>query len=201
MTKLVDLFNKYNGAAAFSVIGYAVNNHGTRVLQYAVDNNFELINHTMNHKDVTNLSYEEIEEDIMGCQNLIKKTMNYDMKFVRTGGLSTSDNLYKVTTDLNMPVLGSGGVATLDYDPNTTDEHVKNALLNTYDGRIVLLHCGNCVTARYDDNGDTWIKMLDGILADLYSQGYRFVTPSELYKYKGIDNIPTDHTLVDSNVQ
>ena len=201
MTKLVDLFNKYNGAASFSVIGYAVNNHGTRVLQYAVDNNFELINHTMHHKNVTNLSYDEIKEDIMGCQNLIKEKMNYDMKFVRTGYLSTSDTLYEVATDLNMPVLGSGGTETIDYNPNTTDEHVKNALLNTYDGRIVLLHCANCVTARYDDNGDTWIEMLDGILAELYSQGFRFVTVSELFKYKGIDNIPTTYTLGDSNVQ
>ena len=106
------------------------------------------------------------------------------MKFVRASNLTTNDIIFEACSTVNMPLIAgnqdvNGGTnantAVSDWSDTTTEEHIYNAVVNyAYDGKIVLMHGTSATTA----------SVLDRICKQLYSEGYRFVTVSELFQYK-----------------
>ena len=192
-TKIIDTFKKYNGAATFFVIGSAFDSYGTSLMQYALDNGFELGNHGNTHVNLVGKTKEEIREEIVTLNDYVKDTYGYTMKFFRPSGIGTDENVFSVATELGMPVIsGSRHNDLRDWDAETTAESIKEkCLAGAYDGQIVLMHAGSKSA-----------EVIDEICAALYSQGYRFVTLSELFKYKNIafEDIPTDHLIYDSGL-
>lgn len=191
--KIVDTLSKYCGAGTLFTIGKNVEKYGTDLLQYAVNKGFELGNHTYTHANISSEYLEShpdysaedyINEQLQPLNELIYNEMGYKMKFARASNLSSNDVVFKACSELNMPLIAGNqdvngnsdkNTATSDYNPSTTPEHIYSAIVDyAYDGKIVLLHSTSSTTAG----------VLDSICAKLYSEGYRFVTLSELFEYK-----------------
>lgn len=191
--KIINTLKKYCGAGTMFITGISVNKYGTDQLQYALDNGFELGNHTYTHANISSGYLENrpgysaddyINEQIKPLNDKIKDALNYDMKFVRASNLTTNNIIFEACSTVNMPLIAgnqdvNGGTnantAVSDWSDTTTEEHIYNAVVNyAYDGKIVLMHGTSATTA----------SVLDRICKQLYSDGYRFVTLSELFQYK-----------------
>ncbi len=202
-TKIVDTLNKYAGAGTFFVTGYNLRQYttsGYNTLQYAVDNGFEIGNHTNWHpswNDLTSEKYtsltatEYYEKEIAPVNSLISANIKeadgvtpYTMNFTRSSNLRLAENIMQASEDCNMPLIGHK-ISSGEMD-NAVDEaaYISNLISNASDGSIVLMH------AWSDKSADS----LEAVLKALYARGYRFVTLSEMFEYKlGI----TDFSEVD----
>lgn len=191
-TRIIDLLNKYDGAGTLFVTGGAIRENGTKLLKYAVKNGFEIGNHTDNHKYLTQISRDEVKKEIVAVNDILKKEMNYTTKYVRPGYVAVNDTVFDVCTELNMPVIGEGlfdelgnlvmlGDWSGDAATYNKDTIYNNCMKYAEDGSIILLH--------------GWSNMTDQALVklipDMYVNGYRFVTLSELFKYHEITKVPT----------
>lgn len=188
-TKMIDTLNKYGGAGTMFVIGSSINTYGVGQLQYAIDNGFEIASHTYTHANI-NSSYltnrpdytaqDYIDEQIKPLNDLLKQELNYEPKFLRASNGTCPQQVIDAAAEMNMPLVfgnqdeNGNTVATGDYKDTTTAKEVYDAIVNSaYDGKVVLMHHTNCSAEALDD-----------ICRDLYVQGYRFVTLSELFEYK-----------------
>lgn len=189
-TEIIDTLNKYEGAGTLFVNGRSIDTNGTALLSYALESGFELGNHTYNHPNLTELSKAQIKEEIVSLNELVERELGVKMKYIRPGYLAVDNNVFTVATELNMPVVhASSTIHTNDYDKNATAESVKSAILNcAYDGAIVLCHGWSKPTA----------ECIEEVCSTLYERGYRFVTVSQLFEYKGIKNIPADRVIKDA---
>lgn len=191
--KIIDTLNKYCGAGTMFITGTAVNSFGTGQLQYALDHGFELGNHTYTHANITSGYLESrpgysaddyINEQIKPLNDIIKSELNYDIKFVRASNLSTNDIIFEACEKMHMPLIAgnqdvNGGsnanTAVSDWNTATTEDHIYSSVVDyAYDGKIVLMHGTSSSSAN----------VLDKICKQLYQEGYRFVTLSELFEYK-----------------
>lgn len=188
-TKMIDTLNKYGGAGTMFVIGSSINTYGVGQLQYAIDNGFEIASHTYTHANI-NSSYltnrpdytaqDYIDEQIKPLNDLLKQELNYEPKFLRASNGTCPQQVIDAAAEMNMPLVfgnqdeNGKTVATGDYKDTTTAKEVYDAIVNSaYDGKVVLMHHTDCSAEALDD-----------ICIDLYIQGYRFVTLSELFEYK-----------------
>ncbi len=194
-TRLVELFNQYEGAGTFFVTGNSVEQYGVNFLQYAIDHGFELGNHTYHHTYLTQEPTKAaVRKEIEDLQTLLAEKLNYTPRFLRPGYVAVDDTVFNLATELNLPILDGGAFVDddgsvkwlRDYDSNYDSDYVYYACRKAiHDGRILLLHCWS----------DTTDKALAKLIPELYEEGYRFVTVSELFALRGITDIPTDRLL------
>lgn len=187
---IIDTLNKYEGAGTLFVVGKNMNTNGTALLSYAVDLGFELGNHTYSHGYLTSLDENSIKNEIVKVNEAVKEQLGVTVKYVRPGYGSVDDRVFKVTKELNMPVIWTDITGIADYSAETTAERIEEkVVLGAYDGAIVLLH----------GQIDNTAQAMEPICKKLYEQGYRFVTVSELFEYKGIKNVPCDRLINNSD--
>lgn len=130
---------------------------------------------------------ETVRSEIVKVNSLIKEKIGYDIRWLRPGELAVDDTVYKVATELNMPIIGAGCDAK-DYTDIDADSIKSNILNGAADGQIVLMHADKTKTA----------ESFEEVVSTLYSQGYRFVTLSELFAIKGTGVIPTNTRIRNS---
>ncbi len=197
MVKIVNTLNTYCGAGTFFVIGGKLDSYGSELLQYAVDNGFELGNHTQTHPSwsgcteyANQTAQYYIDNEIAPVNEKIAAAVTdsdgnpYQMKFVRASNMYSCDSIIEACQQVNMPLVTgnqdkSGTFVTISEG---TTGFIDAAVNNAYDGKILLMHCTN-------DQSST---ELDTICEKLYAQGYRFCTLSELFEYKlGVTDMST----------
>lgn len=179
-TKIVDVLEQYYGKGTFFFTG-ALETRGTVLPQYVLDHGCEVASHSYDHKNMSSLTFDEVEASIVNMNVLLKEELNVTNKFFRAGGFSQSSYMWSVLTGLNMPAIRCV-VSFGDYaGGSATKEQIAQKLTETdlCDGAIIGMHStnSNCVTA-------------DGLslaLPILYEKGYRFCTLSELLELRGID--------------
>lgn len=183
-THIIQVLNQYEGHGTLFVVGQHVNQYGTALLQYAVEHGFELGNHTYHHYNMVreNLSQSAIEKELTDLNALLLEKMHYELKYCRAGELAVNQTVFDATTAVGMPIIGEV-ISTRDYSDQYDAEYVKRTVLeNAFDGAIFLMHGWS----------DRTNQAIEELVKTLYDDGYRFVTLSELFAFKGIQQIPTD---------
>ena len=198
---IVKTLNKYEGAGTLFVVGERLDSTGPALLRYAVQNGFELGNHTYEHRSVSTdaigktWTAEQNKADFKKCQDLVYQQLGITMKWLRPSGVHTNAAVYQACTELGLPcIIRDTTVATNDWNKATTQQQIEDAVINNaYDGAIVLMHSTNSATAA----------ALEKICSELYSQGYRFCTLSELFELRGVEyeSIPRDKGINGYNAE
>lgn len=79
---ILDTLKKTNVKAAFFITAHYLNTAEDLVMQMIKDGH-DVGNHTVNHKDITALSEEELKKEIMNLHIAVQEKTGYEMKYFR----------------------------------------------------------------------------------------------------------------------
>lgn len=162
---ILDILKAHHAKATFFVLGSRVDFY-PEITKRIVKEGHEIGNHTWDHKDLTTLSPEAINEELEKTNHAVKNATGIEPQIMRPP-YGSSNN--QIESRLELPSI-LWTVDTLDWkthDPNAILTIVKK---ETKVGSIVLMH----------DIHKTSVDSLNDILIFLQNQGYEFVTVSEL---------------------
>lgn len=167
--EVLSLLEKYDARATFFLLGTKVNLF-PEIVEQTIGAGHEVANHTWSHKDLTAISFNEITEEIVRTNDIIRETANVEPLLYRApfGANTEAVDQYVPMTEVNWDIDTEDW---LTYDPVQINQAVKN---NISDGDIVLMH----------DVHDTTAASLGEMLQYLTDEGYQLVTVSEILYYK-----------------
>ena len=168
---ILNVLKKYNACGTFFLIGNKVDFYKD-TLRRMLEEGSEIGNHSYDHKLLTRLSKEEFQDEINNTQEAIKKITGFTPTLFRPtyGGYT---NTLKSYTDLKFVLWD---VDSLDWKVKSKTKILKNVLPNVKSGSIILMH----------DNHRYALDALEDIITNLKSDGYKFVTISELLELKNL---------------
>ena len=169
--ELVDLLVKNNVKASFFMVGQNIKNYKSSV-KYAYDNGMEICNHSQNHKNLKNLSKEDIEYEINSVDDMLEEIIGERARYYRSPGGNQNEN---VLNTISKPCI-LWNVDTRDWESRDTQKIISKTLKEVDDGDIILMH----------EIYKTTLDAVEPIIIKLKEKGYNFVTVTELYKIKGI---------------
>jgi peptidoglycan-N-acetylglucosamine deacetylase len=176
---VVDVLQRYNVPATFFMGGDWMRTHPEETKLLAGNPNFELGNHSWSHPDFTQLSEEQMGQEIDQTQ---------DMLFQTTGRHSHLFRLpYGLYNDQVLHVVAEHGLHTIQWDTVSGDPDpnfdaatiLAEIQRTTRKGSIIIMH----------GNGRGWhtAEALPQVIDYLKSQGYTLVTVSQLI---GLEPLP-----------
>lgn len=190
VTRIIDLFGKYNGAATFYFTGTGLTKYGTTIPKYALSKGHELANHSFSHKSLSSVITEKQAtiDEVKKVNDWYKENLDYNCKWFRGSGHSSNEYLWEYLTQIGMPAT-SGNYSHADYSngSSTVEGIVTNLTKDEIPhGSVILNHSTKASGVTPD--------ALEQVLPILYEKGYRFCTLTQLFELQGIDyeDIPTD---------
>lgn len=184
--KVLDLLEEYDAHASFFLIGDKITDESAEVVKRACDMGCEINSHSKTHSDMTQLSEEDIRAEMEYVDEYVYSITGEYPKFFRPPYLNVNQTMYDA---IDIPFVT--GFSSGDSDSEKTAEaRAETVLSSAKDGAIILMHdfYGN----------DQTVEALKTILPELKSQGYEFVTISELFERRG--ETP-EHDICYSEVQ
>lgn len=173
--EVLDKIEKYKVKATFFVEGQNINDATAKIARRAVQMGCELQNHSYTHGNMSVMTPEEIMEEISETSGKILEITGKDPEFFRPPYYAYGQTMLDM---ISMPfILGYGAE---DWEDSVSaDERAKRILSQAKDGAIFLLHDM--------ENNDQTVEALDTIIPQLLSEGYEFLTVSELFRVKKVD--------------
>jgi len=178
--RVLDKLDKYNVKATFMVVGQRVNDSTAATIKRMVNSGHEIGNHSWGYSGMANMSAADIRKSIADTNAAIQKYAGTTPKFFRPPNLETSPTLFN-----NVDLVFVSGLTANDWVQSTTAQQRASAIINgVKDGTIILLH-------DVQPEPHPTPEALDIIIPTLKSQGYEFVTLSELFRLKGVPIDPS----------
>lgn len=168
--KILDVLKSNNVSATFFITAHYLNTASDLVKRMIEDGHI-VGNHTVNHKDLTTLSDEEIKKEIMDLHNAVYQKFGYEMKYFRPPKGEFSERVISIANSLGYKtVMWSSAYDDWDKEKQNREEYGKKKIINNiHNGAVILLH------ATSKDNSN----ILKPVIETLQSKGYTF---------KNIDN-------------
>lgn len=167
---ILDALKEYNASATFFVLGSNANS-APELLQRMVLEGNEIGNHTFSHKQLTTLSKENIEEEIVATQESIYDITHKYPDVIRPPYGSKNHTVMECAK----------GKRLVTWTLDTRDWHDRNAkvivdrvMKDVKDGDIILMHDLYASTAQ----------AASILIPKLQEKGFQLVTVSELYTYR-----------------
>ncbi len=173
--RLLDILEKNRAKATFFVLGSQISKYEDSLIRIA-QSGHEIGNHTWDHKQLTKLSNESVEDELMTTRTKIYNTANVDALIIRAPYGSVNDNVRAVAKKLNMYFV-HWSIDTLDWKTRNSEATYNAIIQNAGDGHIILCH----------DIHKPTVDAMDRVIKKLKSEGYEFVTVSELFKLRDVD--------------
>ncbi|WP_318614284.1 polysaccharide deacetylase family protein [Sporosarcina sp. YIM B06819] len=163
--QILETLEKFDAKATFFMLGSRVEYYPD-IAKNVKDAGHELGNHTWNHPDLTKAEVEKVRNEINRTSSIIETVTGTKATAFRPpyGAINQT-----VRSQTNLPVV-LWDVDTLDWKHRDPNQLLANVKEKTKDGSIILMHDIHQATA----------DGLDAILAYLQSEGYVFVTVSEM---------------------
>lgn len=169
--RLLDIFARYGGKGTFFVIGNLIDGRKSTVKRI-VREGHEIGNHGWNHRQLTNLTSEEIRDQIMMTRAKIYDTVGVDSLIVRPPYGACNDTVKTVGANVGVSFV-NWSVDTLDWKSKNAAAVRKEIMSCVTDGAIILCH----------DLHKTTVDAMETVIPELIEKGYQLVTVSELMEY------------------
>lgn len=170
--KILDILEENNSRATFFVVGRRLDKDA-EVLKRMDKLGNQIGNHTFNHKNLAQLSKEQITFEIEKINEKLQNYIGKKSQIVRIPYGATNE---VVLESVPYPII-LWNVDTRDWESRNTDSIIKEIRKKAKDGSIILMH----------DLYETTAKACEIIIPELVKQGYQLVTIDELMKYRGIE--------------
>lgn len=189
----LSLFEEYNWRCTFFVLGGYVSGNSEMVAD-CLEAGMEFANHSYSHRNFTDLTDEEIREELQTTENLIELATNRkaSVKCARLPTMMGNERIYNVAKKFGYVWVGSVRYDIGDgggFENKTPASEISRKILESlYDGAIYCLHAApNTLEALKQD-----------VLPALEEQGYACVTVSEILEAKGATDLPYDYSIRDA---
>lgn len=169
--KIVNTLVKYDSKATFFLVGNKIEKYA-KTMDVLVKNGMDIGNHTYSHKELTKLRDKEILKEIDLTNEVIYNKTGIKPIFLRPSYGAMNKRIKKLST---MPII-IWNIDTLDWKYHNSNKIKDKILKYVSDGDIILMH-------------DTYVATLNAVemvIPELKKQGYKIVSVSELFKYKGV---------------
>lgn len=169
--RLLDAFQKHGGKGTFFVLGNLIDGR-EETLQRTAAEGHEIAGHSWNHRQLTNLTEEEVKDQIMMTRAKIYDVTGKDSLVVRAPYGACDEMVQGVGKELGVSFY-NWSIDTLDWltkDPKAIE---KEIMTNVSDGDIILCH----------DLHETTVDAMESVIPKLIEKGYQLVTVSELMSY------------------
>lgn len=173
-SEVLDVLEEFDVPASFFVIGQNINDSTAGQMTRAISLGCEIQNHSYTHSFMTQLSSEEVQDEIKRTNELIEKYTGTRPWLFRPPYINHNQSMHEVIglTFIN-------GVGCRDWEAGQSAlARYEELMPKVKDGDIILLH-------DFEGNGNT-VEALKKIIPELKEQGYKFVTVSQLFEKKGI---------------
>jgi len=163
--KLLDGLNERDAKVTFFVLGNRASTY-PEIVERAYLEGHTIGNHTYSHKNLFNLSDEEILNEINKTNTLIENIIGIKPKLLRP----PYGNFNKNILNISEMSLVLWNVDTLDWNTNSSDKIHERIVSSASDGCVVLLH------DVYEISVEATLKAIDTLVND----GYVFVSLEEM---------------------
>lgn len=171
--QILNLLAKYNARATFFVNGKEAEKF-PEIIKRQYNEGHEIANHTYSHKEVNQMSEEELLLDLKKAHQVVKNIINKDMKLFRPTSGYYDETIVKIASKLDYKVIiWTWGLDSKDWLYKDHNKIAANIYNNINPGNIVLFH-------DRGGNRENTIKTLHILLPLLQEKGYQFVTVSDL---------------------
>ncbi len=170
LLKMAETLQQHGAKATFFLIGKNINNSNSNDIKQVYNMGHEIGNHSWSHTDMSGMTADEIYQEYESVQAAVEQITGERPAFFRPPFLKTSDLMYST---IDLPFVG--GISAADgTNENIAEDRAWRVISQAYDGAIALMHCSSSGTAAID--------ALHILIPELRSQGYEFVTVSELFQ-------------------
>ena len=169
--EILEILREYQVTATFFVIGLNVDYYPDDLKKIA-EAGCEIGNHTYSHSKISTLSKEEIQSEILRCEESVYKTVGIRPTVFRPPEGLTTKCLEAAIDELDYSIV-LWSIDTKDWAMNPSSQITETVMKGLKGGDIILMH-------DYVSGGNTTCKALRSIIPQLLSQGYEFITVSEL---------------------
>lgn len=163
--KILATLAKYDAKATFFMLGSRVEFY-PEIAGDVLEAGHELGNHTWTHANLTNMASDAIIEEVSRTNNIIEQSTGSAPTVFRPPYGAFNDDMLNI---LSLPVV-LWDVDTLDWKHRDATQLLASVKSSVHDGSTILMHDIHLSTAQG----------LESVLAYLTSEGYTFVTVSEL---------------------
>ena len=172
--RIIDVFEAYGGRATFFVVGNRVSRYSALITRMHASG-FEVVGHSWDHADLTQLSDSQIRMQILDTHNAIAEIVGELPPIFRAPYGAINQTVSKAAIDAGFSFIG-WNVDPGDWDVKNADVVPSRVLNDARDGAIVVLHDFHEPTARAAEQ----------IVPELVARGYQLVTVSELFRYRKV---------------
>jgi len=169
--KILALLEKHGVRATFFIVGSLAEYH-PEIVKKEAELGHELANHSYTHPRLSKLTEAEIKSEIERADAAIKKASGVTPRLFRPPEGAYSKDIVSIAASLGKETV-IWTVDTMDWARSPCDKIVENVKANVTFGSIILFH--DCTR-----DGTFTLEALEVLLPYLKSQGYEFVTVSEL---------------------
>lgn len=167
---ILKILQKYNVRASFFVTGGWVEHYPEDVKAIAAAGH-DLGNHSQNHKNMSQLSTEEIRQEILTVDEKVKELTGSSMKLFRAPYGDYDNELIRAVKDC--------GYLPIQWDVDSEDW--KNYGIESILEKVTAhKHLGNGSIILMHNGGEYTAMALESVIQRLQEQGYTLVPVSEL---------------------
>lgn len=189
---IANTFEMHGANATFFVLGRLAEQNPYAIIELSA-RGFEVLGHSWDHPDLTRLSQQRVEEQILRTQHKIESLIGSIPMMYRTPYGAQNDTVFAASKNT--------GFSIIHWSRDPMDWHVRNAntvanlilyggtvrrgntvhrMGRARDGDIIVLH----------DTHQTTAVAMERVVPALIARGYQLVTVSELFYHRGIDPQP-----------
>ena len=161
--KILDVLKSNNVTATFFITGHYLNTQ-PEMIQKMIDNGNIVGNHTVNHKCLTDITLDEIREEVMNLHTAVYEKFGYEMKYFRPPKGEFSERTMCYINSLGYTsALWSLAYDDWDETKQGREDYAKKKILdNVHNGAVILLHSNS------KDNS----VILDSVIKEIKAMGY-----------------------------
>ncbi|MER5490290.1 polysaccharide deacetylase family protein [Streptomyces sp. NPDC002490] len=168
--RLLDILKEEKVPATFFLLGRKHIDTYPELVRRIADEKHEVASHTWTHRRLTDLSTEEVREELKRTNDAIEELTGKKPTLMRPPQGRTDDDVNEVSRELGLSEI-LWTVTAKDYKTNDSDLIEERVLEQAGRDGIILLH----------DIYRGTVPAVPGIIDKLKAEGYTFVTVSQLF--------------------
>ncbi len=168
--EILKILKKYNVTATFFVLGENAAKH-PEILNDEIDQGHEVGNHTYTHQHLNELTKEQIDEEIIKTDRVMKQVIGDYPALFRPPYEELDESILVSVREQNKQMILS--TITLEHGDYSIEAEVSRVVKKVFPGAIILAHDGRL-------NRTETVEALPILIRALKAKGYRIVPLKQL---------------------